>query len=98
MQRFGEGVARVTRLLHVQGHVDGLHRVPPLAVHLAARQLLLQTILLDSEQERREGENCKWESRGKGQKQREEPSVFQRCVHIKSRLIDQRKLIFKAPN
>lgn len=55
VQRFGEGVPRVTGLLHVQSHIDGLHRAAPLAVHLAARQFLLQTILLDSQQERGKG-------------------------------------------
>ena len=41
MQGFGEGVTGVTRLLHVKSHIDGLHRVSPLAVHLPARQFLL---------------------------------------------------------
>lgn len=58
MQGFGEGVTSVTGLLHVQRHVDGLHCVPPLAVHLPARQLLFQTVLVDPEQKRRKGENC----------------------------------------
>lgn len=55
MQGFGEGVTRVTRLLHVQRHVDRLNCTSPLAVHFPARQFLLQTVLIDSEQKCREG-------------------------------------------
>lgn len=55
MQGFGEGVTRVTRLLHVQRHVDGLHRASPLAVHLSARQFLLQTDVVNPQQKRRKG-------------------------------------------
>lgn len=58
MQGFGEGVARVAGLLHVQRHVDGLHGVPPLAVHLPAREFLLQAFLLDPEQKGGKGQNC----------------------------------------
>lgn len=63
MQRFGEGVTRVTRLLHVQRHVNGLHCAAPLAVHLPARQFLLQAVLVDSKQKRREGQNCSDDTR-----------------------------------
>lgn len=55
MQRFGEGVTRVTRLLHIQRHVDRLNFASPLAVHLPARQFLLQTILVNAKQKRRKG-------------------------------------------
>lgn len=58
MQGFGEGVTRVAGLLHVQRHVDGLHGVPPLAVHLPAREFLLEAVLLDSEQKGGKGQNC----------------------------------------
>lgn len=53
MQGFGESVPSVTGLLHVQSYVDGFLGTPPLAVHLPARQLLLETVLIDPEQKRR---------------------------------------------
>lgn len=59
VQCFGEGVACVTRLLHIQGHVNGLQGTAPFAVHLATGQLLLQTILVDTQQKGREGQNWK---------------------------------------
>lgn len=58
VQGFGESVSSVARLLHVQCHINGLHRTSPLAVHLPARQFLLQAVLVNPEQERRKGQNC----------------------------------------
>ena len=54
MQGLGERVAGVAGLLHVECDVDGLQGAAPLAVHLPAGQLLLQTVLVNAQQERRE--------------------------------------------
>ena len=48
VQSLRQGVPRVTRLLHVQRHVDGLQGVSPLAVHLPAGQLLFEARLVDA--------------------------------------------------
>lgn len=53
VEGFGERVSGVTRLLHVQGHVDGFLGASPFTVHLPAGDLLLQTILVDSKQKGR---------------------------------------------
>lgn len=58
MKRFGQGVPGVTRLLYVEGHVDGFRFATPLAVHLPAGQFLLKTALVNSQEKRREGQNC----------------------------------------
>lgn len=58
VQGFGESISSVTGLLHVQCHVNRLHCISPLAVHLPARQFLLQAVLVDPEQECRKGQNC----------------------------------------
>lgn len=64
MQSFGQCVTRVACLFDIQRHINGLRLAAPLAVHLAAGQLLLEPILVDAQQEGGKGQDWRVERSG----------------------------------
>lgn len=59
VQGLGKRIPRVTGLLHVEGNMDGLRLASPLAIHLPARQLFLQPVLVYPQEIGRKSQNCR---------------------------------------
>lgn len=59
MKGLGQCIPGVASLFHVQCYINGLGFASPLAVHLSAGQFFLQAVLVNSQEESRESQNCK---------------------------------------
>lgn len=57
VEPLGQGIPCVGCLLHVEGDGDGLGAAAPLAVHLAAGDLVVEAVTVDAQQVGREGQS-----------------------------------------
>lgn len=64
VEPLGQGIPCVGCLLHVEGDGDGLGAAAPLAVHLAAGDLVVEAVTVDAQQVGREGQS--WAEGGSG--------------------------------